>query len=114
VVGKLRVRLSCLRPNTPITADLVLLGERSKGGDEAGSVELALKTSYASPGAMFRGYKAPVLPSPAYAHGLDDRQHQKVMSKECRRIVLRWLDSANPSIANVEALAVLDADRWGV
>ncbi|KAI3436798.1 hypothetical protein D9Q98_006208 [Chlorella vulgaris] len=111
VVGKLRVRLSCLRPNTPITADLVLLGERSKGGDEAGSVELALKTSYASPGAMFRGYKAPVLPSPAYAHGLDDRQHQKVMSKECRRIVLRWLDSANPSIANVEALAVLDADR---
>lgn len=49
VVGKLRVRLSCLRPNTPLSADLVLLGERARGAHEAGTVKLSLETSYPSP-----------------------------------------------------------------
>jgi hypothetical protein len=33
------------------------------------------------------------------------------MSRECRRIVLRWLESANPAIGGAEALLVLDAER---
>jgi hypothetical protein len=34
------------------------------------------------------------------------------MARECRRIVLRWLDGATPCIGAAEALAVLDAERW--
>lgn len=111
-VGKLRVRLSCLRPNTLLTADLALLGERSKGGHEAAAVRLSLQACYPSARALLKGYAAPPLPAAAYEHGLSGREHQGVMSRECRRIVLRWLESANPSITGPEALLVLDAERW--
>jgi hypothetical protein len=111
-VGKLRVRLSCLRPNAALTADLALLGERAKGAHEAGAVRLSLQACYPSPRALLKGYAAPPLPPAAYAHGLAGREHQGVMSRECRRIVLRWLESANPAIGGAEALLVLDAERW--
>ena len=48
MVGKLRVRLSCLRPNAALSADLPLLGERAKGAHKVGSVALTLQASYAS------------------------------------------------------------------
>ena len=63
--------------------------------------------------ALVKGYTAPPLPDPAYHHGLDSGGHQAVMERECRRIVLRWLDSANPSIGGPAALAVLDTERLG-
>ena len=47
-VGKLRVRLSCLQPNHSLSADLPLLGERSKGAQVVGAVQLTLQASYAS------------------------------------------------------------------
>jgi len=48
VVGKLRVRLSCLRPNQEQSADLPLLGERAKGARIVGNMGLTLQTSYDS------------------------------------------------------------------
>lgn len=33
------------------------------------------------------------------------------MARECRRIVMRWLDGANPAISNPVALFMLDAER---
>ena len=47
-VGKLRVRLSCLQPNHSLSADLPLLGERSRGARVVGGVRLTLQASYAS------------------------------------------------------------------
>ena len=58
-----------------------------------------------------KGYTAPPLPKAAYTHGIQDKAHQTALRREARRIVLRWLDSANPSIAGPLALAVLDAER---
>lgn len=158
MVGKLRVRLSCLWPNTPLSAELPLLGERSKGAQVVGAVRLSLQANYASTvgappclaaagcrggvrlpascqrvqgvailqcslpspshpalpvlqKALVKGYTAPALPKAAYTHGVDDRAHQQVMARESRRIVMRWLDSANPAIGAPLALTVLDAER---
>lgn len=41
---------------------------------------------------------------------------QAALGREARRIVLRWLDAANPAIGGPQALVVLDAERcawWG-
>ena len=48
VVGKLRVRLSCLWPNSQHSASLPLLGERAKGAQVVGAVSLSMQASYAS------------------------------------------------------------------
>lgn len=48
-VGKLRVRLSCLRPNEQLSSELPLVSERSKGARLAGTVGLTLLVSYSSP-----------------------------------------------------------------
>jgi len=48
VVGKLRVRLSCLWPNTHHSASLPLLGDRAKGAQVVGAVSLSLQACYAS------------------------------------------------------------------
>lgn len=48
VVGKLRVRLSCLWPNTQHSASLPLLGDRAKGAQVVGAVSLSLQACYAS------------------------------------------------------------------
>lgn len=48
VVGKLRVRLSCLWPNRRHSASLPLLGERAKGAQVVGAVGLSMQASYAS------------------------------------------------------------------
>jgi hypothetical protein len=62
--------------------------------------------------ALVKGYTAPALPKAAYSHGLGDKSHQLVMARESRRIVLRWLEGANPAIGAVAAGTVLDTDRW--
>ena len=62
--------------------------------------------------ALVRGYTAPALPKAAYSHGLGDKSHQLVMGRESRRIVLRWLEGANPAIGALAAGTVLDTDRW--
>jgi hypothetical protein len=111
VVGKLRVRLSCLWPNTQHSASLPLLGERAKGAQVVGAISLSLQACYASNKALFKGYTAPALPKAAYVHGVDDKAHQGALARESRRIVLRWLDSANPPISGPVALTVLDAER---
>lgn len=111
VVGKLRVRLSCLRPNEQLASELPLVSERSRGARLAGTVRLTLQVSYDSPKALVRGYTAPRLPRAAYAHGVHGRAHQAVMERERRRICLRWLDTANPAIPGQVALAVLDTER---
>lgn len=49
VVGKLRVRLSCLRPNEQLASELPLVSERSRGARLAGTVRLTLQVSYDSP-----------------------------------------------------------------
>lgn len=36
---------------------------------------------------------------------------QAVLAREARRIILRWLDAANPAIGGPQALVVLDAER---
>ncbi|KAL4424975.1 hypothetical protein ABPG77_002860 [Micractinium sp. CCAP 211/92] len=110
-VGKLRVRLSCLRPNEQLSSELPLVSERSKGARLAGTVGLTLLVSYSSPAALVRGYTAPRLPRAVYAHGVDGKAFQTVMERERRRICLRWLDSANPAIPGQVALAVLDTER---
>lgn len=161
-VGKLRVRLSTLWPNIPLTAELPLLGERSKGAHVAGSIAVTLHTRYASTvsggqgawrgarrtlgwrrrravrrrppagsrpppasrrspplatprssqGALVRGYIKPALPAAAYSFpAVADKAQQAALARESRRLVLRWLDSANPAIASAQALVVLDAER---
>lgn len=47
-VGKLRVRLSCLWPNTQHSASLPLLGDRAKGAQVVGAVSLSLQACYSS------------------------------------------------------------------
>lgn len=42
------MRLSCLWPNTPLSAELPLLGERTKGARAVGTVRLTLQANYAS------------------------------------------------------------------
>ena len=61
--------------------------------------------------ALVKGYTAPALPKAAYSHGLGDKSHQLVMARESRRIVLRWLEGANPAIGALAAGTVLDTDR---
>lgn len=46
VAGKLRVRLSCLRPNAELCRELPLLGERSKGGNVVGSVRMLMEARF--------------------------------------------------------------------
>ncbi len=43
MVGKLRVRLSCVQPNQPVTAMLPLLSERKKGAQQVGTAEMTLQ-----------------------------------------------------------------------
>lgn len=89
---------------------------RRPAGQPARKAAHAVLPAYPAAGvqlALFKGYAAPRLPRAAYAHGVDAKAHQAVMARECRRIVLRWLDGANPSIGSAEALTVLDAERWG-
>lgn len=63
-------------------------------------------------GALLRGYIKPALPAPAYSYPtVADKAHQASLARESRRLVLRWLDSANPSIGSAQALVVLDAER---
>ncbi|PSC71573.1 pollen-specific SF21-like [Micractinium conductrix] len=111
LVGKLRVRLSCLAPNAEARAELPLLSERDKGARTVGSVELSLQASYSGAKALVRAYTAPPLPAPAYLHGVQERSAQASMERETRRIVLRWLAGANPPIDGPLALAVLDTER---
>lgn len=47
-IGKLRIRLSCVWPNTTHSASLPLLGERAKGAQVAGAVSLTLRACYDS------------------------------------------------------------------
>ena len=59
-----------------------------------------------------RGYTAPQLPPAVYERSVDGRAHQAVMERERRRIVLRWLEAANPAVPAPVALAVLNTERW--
>jgi hypothetical protein len=43
MVGKLRLRLSCVDPNTLVTATLPLLADRHKGAQQAGTADLSLQ-----------------------------------------------------------------------
>lgn len=112
MLGKLRVRLSCLAPNTPIAADLPLLSDRKRGAQRVGTAGLELHVSY--PGGvpdLVKSYLAPGLPDAAYGAGADAGPAQAAMASETRRIVLRWLDTASPPIPTALALALLDTER---
>jgi hypothetical protein len=43
LVGKLRVRLSCIQPNQAVTATLPLLSERKKGAQQVGTAVLTVQ-----------------------------------------------------------------------
>lgn len=119
MVGKLRLRLSTLAPNQPVTATLPLLSERKKGAQQVGTAELSVRVEYGSTKALLRSYLRPHLPEAAYGAGVAEAGAQGAMAAETRRIVLRWLDAANPAIPRPVALAVLDTERcaapgWGL
>ena len=45
MLGKLRVRLSCVRPGQPISAELPLLSERARGAQRVGALSLSLQVT---------------------------------------------------------------------
>ena len=57
-MGKLRIRLSCVWPNTVHTASLPLLGERAKGAQVVGTVSLTLQACYGSTVSRGQGGRA--------------------------------------------------------
>lgn len=144
MVGKLRVRLCCVRPHEQLVGALFLLSERKKGAQQVGTADVQLQVigmlsvclahlscvtahslgcidhmvlpmasqlCYASGKALLKSYLRPPLPEAAYSHGLADGALQETMSLEIRRIILRWLDAANPAIPKAVATAVLDTER---
>eukprot|EP00887_Chlorella_sp_A99_P001355 scaffold8.g1355.t1 len=111
MLGKLRVRLSCVRPGRPVSADLPILSERDKGAKRVGQLSLTLQVNFADHKALLRSYAAPPLPKAAYYLGVNGSEYQRVLHLQSRRVVLRWLESANPAVRSEEALALLDTER---
>ena len=77
-------------------------------------LSLRLQVLYASGKMLLKSYLLrPPLPEAAYYHGLQESACRATMEAETRRIVVRWLEAANPAIPKPVALAVLDTERCG-
>lgn len=110
-LGKLRLRLSRLRPEETLSADLPLLSDRLKGAKRVATLGVTLQMAFVDPKTMVQCYLTPALPKAAYYLGTDGSAHQKVMARETRRIVQRWLLGTNPAITAEQAQALLDTNR---
>lgn len=110
-MGKLRVRLSTVAAGRPVTAHLPLLAARDAGGARVGAATLTLRLDFASSAARLAAYFRPALPAEQYTHGLDAGPLQAALEAARRRMVLRWLEAAEPPLRPAVALAVLDTER---
>jgi len=108
MVGKLRVKLSCVSPARPITADLPLLSDRSKGAQHVGSLVIEMHIQYKSRKGLLASYFAPSLPDDMYMAGIEDSKFQDHLDRSSRKVVLRWLENSNPAIPTTLAMGLLD------
>lgn len=111
MVGKLRVKLSCVAPARPITADLPLLSDRSKGAQHVGSLGIEMHIQYKSRKGLLGSYFAPSLPDEMYMAGVEDSKFQDHLDRSSRKVVLRWLENSNPAIPATLAMGLLDTEK---
>ncbi len=111
LVGKLRLRLSTLAAGRAHAAALPLCADRKAGSGRAANVHLRLKVEYFGGLAQARGYLSPPLPADAYRQLLATGPTVVGLHHECKRIVLRWLEAAQPPIPAAVAAAVLGNER---
>ncbi len=110
VVGKLRIRLSCVAPNTPITASLPLLAERKRGAQAVGFVSLGILCAYPARLALARSYVAAPLPAACYYTGLSEGR--RAADHHMTKLVCEWLEGTNPPMPRAALSALTDSERW--
>jgi hypothetical protein len=69
------------------------------------------EVEYPEYGKLLASYAAPSMPKTAYNYGLHEGGKPKQLSRFGEEIVLRWLETAKPSILNTDARLVLGAER---
>ncbi|KAK9810133.1 hypothetical protein WJX72_005374 [[Myrmecia] bisecta] len=111
MLGKLRLRLSTLKPSVDHEAVLPLLPQRSSKAEGKCFVHVHIKVDFWNTLSMLRSYVKPALPRDVYRHGMHHAPAQRLLETESRRITLRWLENSNPPIPKLVATAVLDTER---
>eukprot|EP00890_Picochlorum_soloecismus_P000821 jgi/Picsp_1/173/NSC_00173-R1_unc-13-like protein len=109
LIGKLRVRISTIKSNKHVSAKLVFLNERRKGGNVAGRASFNFFLQIESQKARAAGYAAPPFPKENYVHGTTGLMRQ--LNKDRRKLVVEWVTAANPGIPALAVEAIEDVEN---
>lgn len=108
-IGKLRVRISTIKSNKTVPANLIFLNERKKGGNVVGRASFNFFLEIESQKVRASGYAAPPFPKENYVHGTTGLMRQ--LNKDRRKLVVEWVNAANPGIPIIAVEAIEDVEN---